>query len=138
LKKLEKYMKDNPGYIFKVPNTKEGDLFRSLAKKFLSKTYRFRRRGQDGKHIHQVPMHRYYLQYKDLNNDLKQLNASQHEYLRREVGRVYQELRVMRGAVTRNLIKELKRVCSDDEDLSGIAEKLERLYVAKTLLGEEG
>lgn len=131
-------MDKKPGYIFRVPNNEEGELFRSLAKKFLNKkTYRLTRRGRDDKPIHKVYMHRYYLFYLDPKNDLKSFNAFNYEYCRQCNIKLAQEFRLTAKGITRKVVQELKRVCSDDEDLTDVAEKLERLYVAKTLLGEE-
>ena len=134
-------MKGKPGYVFRVPNNEEGDLFRSLAKKFLNtKTYVFKRRGQDGKPIHKVCMHRYYLHYKPPNGskDRILLTADNYEFLSKRSAENLRIAIAARKDLTRKVVKELMRVCSDDEDfLSDVAEKLERLYVAKTLLGEE-
>jgi len=41
------------------------------------------------------------------------------------------------GTVTRNIIKQLIRVCSDDENFADLKTKLECLYISKVLLGEE-
>jgi len=125
-------------YLFKVPNTEEGDLFRSLLKKFLNnKTYRFKRKGRDNIPIREVRAHRYYLFYKNDDNELEYLAANNCQFLLESRRRMHKELRSKIEVATRNMVKQLMRVCSDDEDLSDIAEKLERLYVAKTLLGEE-
>lgn len=131
-------MDEKPGYIFKVPNTEEGDLFRSLARKFLNKkTYRLSRRGRDDKPIHKACMHRYYLSYKDSNNDLQQMTAHRLESCLNHNLSLIRHVQLMAHTFTRKIIIELMRVCSEDEDLTDVAEKLERLYVAKTLLGEE-
>ena len=124
-----------------MPNNEEGDLFRSLAKKFLNtKTYMFKRRGQDGKRIRDTPRHRYYLHYKPPNGskDRILLSADHYEFLSKRSAENLRIAIAARKDLTRKVVKELMRVCSDDEDfLSDVAEKLERLYVAKTLLGEE-
>jgi len=80
-------------------------------------------------------MHRYYLFFKD--DGLTGLNAQSYMWMRKFNRELIERLSLASRTITRKVVKELMRVCSEDEDLTDVAEKFERLYVAKTLLGEE-
>ena len=122
-------------YLFRVPNNEEGELFRSLMKKFLNKnTFRLVRRGRDDKPMKDAPWHRYNVHVKDSKTkELHLVSPWVWDTLRR-YSKSHSNLQ---KPVTRKVVKELMRVCIEDDNFADLAARFEALYLSKILLGEE-